>query len=110
MKNTDIAKITLVFSVIIMSTLSLIITACVSTHYENDYYPNTMIITDLDYDNDIIIMEDFNGHVWMYDGIEDNLIGDVMSCIMYNNKTKSIYDDEIVKMKYSGYIEITGKP
>lgn len=110
MKDKDAVTIIFVMSVTILSIATILICTSISTHYENHYYPTTMIITRLDHDNDIIIMEDFNGHVWMYDGIEDNLIGDIMSCIMYNNKTESIYDDKIVKMKYTGYVEITGNP
>lgn len=110
MKTKDIVSLLFVISAFIISILTIFICVSISTHYENHYYPTTMIITKLDHDNDIIIMEDFKGHVWMYDGIEDNLIGDVISCIMYDNKTELIYDDKIIKIKYSGYTEITGNP
>lgn len=53
-----------------------------------------------------IVCEDFNGNVWEIptdDG--DWFPGDIVTAIMDSKGTESIYDDEIVCGRYSGYIE-----
>ena len=71
-----------------------------------EIYPDTFIITGLDYANDIIILEDANGFIWEYEGIEDLFIGDMVSVLMDNNNTENITDDIILKLTYSGwYVE-----
>ncbi len=70
----------------------------------NNYYPQTFIVDDLDYENDLIILVDFNGNVFEYEGIEDYEPGDVAAAIMYNNGTTFINDDQIIDLKYCGYI------
>ena len=68
----------------------------------NDLYPATGVITDIS--DDVVTYEDFNGFKWQFYGAEDFSIGDVVSVMMNDNNTPEIFDDEIVKVRYSGYI------
>ncbi len=72
----------------------------------NTFYPQTGIVKNVDYENNLVTFEDFNGNIWEFSECEDWMEGDIVSAIMYNNLTKkSIYDDKIVSLKYSGYVE-----
>ena len=80
--------------------------ATVNEQYSpDDLYAKSTIVIEVDYNNDTVYCEDFNGEVWAFFGCEDWLEGDIASLLMYNNKTSIIYDDEIIKATYSGWIE-----
>lgn len=69
----------------------------------SNFYPTTGVIVDLEYDNDLVVWQDFSGNVWDFKGIEDFAIGDRIALIMNTNGTPIIYDDECVKVKYCGW-------
>lgn len=54
-----------------------------------------------------VILTDFNGFQWSFYDTEgdDWKPGDVASCIMSDEGTPLIYDDQILSIKYSGYLE-----
>ena len=66
-------------------------------------YPMTGIVVEVNYDEDIVAVEDFNGNIWEFYGCEDWAEGDIASMLMYDNGTEIIYDDEIVSVRYCGY-------
>ena len=70
----------------------------------NSTYPATMYVTEISGELDIVTLEDFSGNLWEFYGVEDWAIGDICSCIMDDNGTKAIEDDEIIDIKYSGNI------
>ena len=68
------------------------------------YYPLTAVVVDLDYNEDVLILEDGAELVWEFEGIEDFEIGDIVSLLMWDNNTPdSIYDDVILLVYYSGF-------
>lgn len=70
-----------------------------------NYYPLSCYVDYIDYDNNIVTVVDFGTeNEWEFEGVEDWMEGDICSMIMYDNGTQTIYDDEIVKVKYCGYI------
>lgn len=68
-------------------------------------YPTCGEVVEVDYENDLVVVEDFNGNLWEFEGCEDWLEGDIASMIMNDCGTPEIYDDEIVTVKYSGYVK-----
>ena len=68
-------------------------------------YPLSGTIVAVIPDNDIIVIQDYNGNIWEWSGIEDWYEGDIAAMIMYDNNTESIYDDEIIDIMYSGWIQ-----
>lgn len=70
-----------------------------------DIYPTTVIIREIDHLNDLVVCEDYNGNEWVFEGIEDWNIDDIVSMIMNDMDTEEIEDDEIIMMRYSGYAE-----
>ena len=71
----------------------------------NNLYPITGIVTEVDKKNDIVTIKDFNGNLWEFKGCEDWEENDICSCIMNDKGTENIKDDEIIKVKYSGYFK-----
>ena len=66
-------------------------------------YPTTMVVTDVNYSTDVVTIETATGFTYEFEGTEDYTEGDLVSCIMYNNKTKDITDDVILTVRYSGF-------
>ena len=71
---------------------------------ETSIYPQTFIVTEVCYEDDIEVLEDFTGNIWECAGCEDWAKGDIASAIMSNNGTDEMYDDVILSLKYSGYV------
>lgn len=70
-----------------------------------EIYPQTFFVNDIDHAQDMLILIDFNGNEWLWSGIEDYEKGDIIAAIMEDNGTEIIYDDIIINIRYSGYIE-----
>ena len=68
------------------------------------YYPKAMVVYNIDKENDVVVLKDFNGNTWEFEGVEDWALNDLCTCLMYDNKTSSIYDDEIVMTRYDGQV------
>ena len=93
---------------------SLTITTPVGSHEIQDFanfYAETGIITSIEYADDNLgcLMEITvaNGNMFCYYSEDNNdyLLYDLVSMIMYDNGTQIVYDDEILKVQYSGVIE-----
>lgn len=68
-------------------------------------YPMMTVVVDISRANDNVTVKDFNGNLWQFKGCEDWMIGDICSCIMDNKGTEEIKDDEIIDIKYDGWLE-----
>lgn len=66
-------------------------------------YATTGLITELNYETNEVIFENFNGYEYAFYGIEDWAVNDCVSVILYDNGTPEIFDDEVVDVKYSGW-------
>lgn len=93
--------------VAIVLALVFCVAACgvASAAYQGLYARSTVVVK-LDYENDVVVVEDFNGNLWEFTGCEDWIVGDICSMVMYDNDTpQTIYDDEIVDVRYDGWID-----
>ena len=68
-------------------------------------YATSGVVTETDTVNDVVTIEDYNGNLFQFEGVEDYEEGDIVSCVMYNNNTENITDDVIISCRYSGRIE-----
>ena len=101
----------IIISNILITAFILIHHFCISApkEEESNYYPMTTIVISVDDSADIVTIEDYNGNIWEFFGAEDWMVGDICTCIMYNNQTFSTsYDDEICNTKYNGTFEKFG--
>lgn len=69
-----------------------------------DVYPAVGVVFDLDYENDLVVFEDFNQDLWVMEGIEDWDFGDIGALLMDDMGTATIYDDVIIFANYAGYM------
>lgn len=68
----------------------------------NNIYPDTAIVYNVDCYTDTVTVIDCNGSLWQFKGSSDWEVGDVVSMIKNNNGTEEIKDDTIIKERYSG--------
>ena len=85
-------------------TITILILVC-SFCAQAEIYPQTFIVTDVNYNENILIMTDYNGYTWVWEGIEDLYIGDIIAAIVEDCNTKYIFDDIILDIRYAGYID-----
>lgn len=71
----------------------------------NNFYAQTTIVEEVHEANDLVTVRDFNGNLWQFKGIEDWEAGDICSIIFNSKGTENIEDDEIVSVRYSGWID-----
>ena len=76
-----------------------------STKANEELYPRTMVVSEIDVGSDTVVLTDSVGFVWEFRGVEDWQVGDICSCIMDTSGTENIEDDIIVDTKYNGQIE-----
>lgn len=68
-----------------------------------EIYPQVFVVGDIE--DDTLILIDCNENEWLWEGVEDYDIGDIVAAIMDDNNTTTIYDDAIVTLRYAGYME-----
>lgn len=88
----------------VVSAVSFAGASYVGEPIPKNYYAMTAVVSDLDYAGCVVTVENANGFSWCFSGTEDWIIGDVASLIMDGKGTETILDDEIVSIRYSGYI------
>jgi len=94
-------KFVVVWSVIVAIAILMGIAACASA----EQYPQTFVVDRINREQNYMILIDFNGNEWIYENVEDFDCGDIVAVIMEERGTPTIYDDEIVKIRYTGYME-----
>ena len=94
-------KFTVVWSIVIAIAILMGIAACASA----EQYPQTFVVDLVNHEQDFMILIDFNGNEWIWNGVEDFNCGDIVAAIMEECGTPTIYDDEIVIIRYAGYME-----
>ena len=103
-KIVFIVTIFVIVGVFLSIAISYPTTPVVEKNCDN-LYPLSGIVTAVDYRKDYIVIEDFTGNLWIWEGAEDWGVKDIASMIMDDKGTDSITDDEIVKVYYSGWVE-----
>lgn len=82
-------------------TLFVLLTVSASA----EIYPQAFVISEVNYEENTILLVDCNGEGWIWEGIEDYEVGDIIAAIMDDSKTETIYDDIIIMIQYVGYME-----
>lgn len=67
---------------------------------ETNVYPLLTTVTEVDRDKDLVTVEDNNGFIWQFEGVDDWEEGDLCNCLMNSRGTKKIFDDEIIMTRY----------
>lgn len=70
------------------------------------YYPTLAVVTKTNTETDsVTIMTLPDGNLWDFSGVEDWSGGDLAVCIFSDNGTPNYEDDEIVTVRYVGYVD-----
>lgn len=79
------------------TVVAVLVTIAVMCYAFSTLYIRAGIITGVEYDNDIYIIEDYAGLVWTLKGVEDLSCGDGIAMLMWNRMTPwTIFDDVIL--------------
>lgn len=60
-----------------------------------------VVATDREYDT--LVLKDSTGNLWALEGCEDWQVNDCCAVVMNDKGTDSIYDDEIVSLRYQAW-------
>lgn len=98
-------KLSVIFGIMVAIVCLVGFTKADNKTQTDNFYGMTAKVIEVDRENDVVVIKDFSGYVWEFGGIEDWEVDDIATCVMYDNNTKSILDDEIVNVTYNGYFE-----
>lgn len=85
---------------VIMILVALLVCGVASA----EIYPMAFSVIDVNHAEDVVVLLDGNGDEWIWEGAEDWMIGDVAAAIVEDNNTGCVHDDELVTLRYCGYI------
>lgn len=94
-------KFAIVWCIVVAIAILMGIVACASA----EEYPQTFVVDLVNREQNYMVLVDFNGNEWIWEGVEDFDCGDIVAAIMEERGTPTIYDDEIVMIRYAGYME-----
>lgn len=89
----------------LLLVLILILSANQNTaHNAESLYPATMVVTEVNRQNNTVTIETATGFMYAFTGTEDWDVGDVCSCIMSDEGTPDdIEDDSIISCRYTSF-------
>lgn len=94
-----------IITITIITIIVLLASACVC-HNDNNVYPLTARVVEVDRVADVVTCEDGAGNLWEFESCEDWEEDDFVSLLMNDNGTnETIYDDIIEMVRYSGIFE-----
>lgn len=81
-------------TLMILLVITLLVTAVWAT--TNTLYPRAGFIRAVEYDTDLLYIEDVAGLVWIYEGVEDLSCGDHVAMLMFNNISPNYIRDDVI--------------
>lgn len=66
-------------------------------------YSQAMEVTEIV--DDEVTVSTSTGILYAFRGAEDYDVGDIVAVTMFSNGTRIVYDDEIIAVRYSGYVK-----
>lgn len=95
-------KVIVSFIIVILIIMAI---ACITCDAEarHKLYALTTVVVNVDYDNDVVTVEDFNGFLWEFENCDDWFEGDCCSMVMDDMGTEIIFDDEIISVRYNAW-------
>lgn len=91
--------------ILIFITGILMLSCILMNNEKKNLYPLTTVVYNISEATDTVTVEDYNGNLWQFKGVEDWNLNDICSCLMDSKGTMLIKDDEIVKVRYNGWFE-----
>lgn len=98
-------------SIILLVIVSAMVSACGSSVKENtvqensNTYPDTGLVYEVNEKENTVSYICQNGNCFAFYGVEDWVVGDLVSVIMDDNGTPEVADDIILNCRYSGWFD-----
>ena len=70
---------------------------------KRNYYAKSARVIEINHDANVVTFEDCLGNLWDWEGVEDWAIDDGAALLMDNKGTKTIFDDEIISVKFENW-------
>lgn len=110
-KTLDVILTLIATLAVVALIVVLIVLAAYGTHDEalgtnltnGWYYALTTQVVEIDTENDVVTVEDSNGNLWDFYGVEDWEIGDCASLLMNSRGTEKVTDDRVEGAQYSAW-------
>lgn len=94
-----------IFNFIMITIIIFACTLCcvneIRKHSKNNidsYYPMNTVVREIDYDNNIVIVENNDGELFSFFGTDSFKVNDSCALLMYDNTTSDITDDVIIQI------------
>ena len=104
MKLIKIISIAAIAFASFMIGMSIKVITTQSETQNNNLYPLTTRVIQIDEDSDCVSVEDCMGNLYSFIGIEEWETGMTCTVIMDSKGTETIDDDEIVSVRYSSFL------
>ncbi len=83
---------------VVVAVVVMMVMVCACAHAE--MYPELYIVTEVNHEQDIVVLMDGRGETWVWEGAEDWFPGDFAVGIVEDWNTPDLYDDEILILRY----------
>ena len=70
-----------------------------------EVYPMAFFVAEVNRKADTVILWDFNGGEWVWEGCDDWEESDICAGLIDDCGTNFIYDDEIINLRYCGFFQ-----
>ena len=103
-----IITLAVILSILILASLTIMVKADETMEnpvISDNFYPQCGKIVSLDTETDTVKFVTLSGILLSFHGVDDYMVGDIVAIIDYENGTKTITDDVIIKDRYCGYME-----
>ena len=111
-KMNKLNRAAIATNVIIVIIMALLAHACYlkgkhagADEMMSHIYPMSGVVTEVNRQEDRVVVTDSTGNEWEFDHSEDWHTGDIAAMIMKDNETEEIYDDKIIDVQYDGWVE-----
>lgn len=98
--------------VLVVMMLVLLIADCVLSgvligrkRTDKNLYATIGLVTSIDYEKDIVTVEDADGQLWDFYGAEDFEEGGTVAMILNSKGTAKVTDDEVVSARLIEWVE-----
>lgn len=91
-------------AVALMFAVLMFVMCVMVANAESAIYPTCGVVIEIDEVKNLVYVEDFVGNVWTFYGVEDWAVGDIAAMIMDTMGTECIKDDEIIDIRYCGWV------
>ena len=102
-------RFTIIAATIMITLLSFTVkTEAAGKRYGEDrLYPQVFVVDEVNEKEDTVTLRTLAGMLYIWEGAEDWMVGDIAGAIMYNNETEdTIVDDQIISLEYAGYTDL----